>query len=253
MGSQGLKTPRSSHGHTPARTTVVVVALPRWLACAVLLAGVTVGGRAAALPVPEDHECMGRWVGKGRNTGSSTEWTIDLTLTASPSGGRCGTIEYTNPDCGGTLDSCQLVGRDIHTRENYAHSSRSCAPPGRVVIRCEGDHMLYSWIGWEKVDSVLHRPVVAPPTGSPGASSPPPSASPPPAVTDSARPSAEPPLDPTVPSSPAPLPSSPPPPVESAGCGACVLARPRELPALLPGGALLGLALLVRRERRRRT
>ena len=62
-------------------------------------------GSAVAEAVPADHECMGRWVGLGRNSNSTTPWTIDLVLTASPSGGRCGTIEYTNPSCGGTLEA----------------------------------------------------------------------------------------------------------------------------------------------------
>ncbi len=109
-------------------------------------------------PVPADHQCMGRWVGEGRNTGHPTPWTIDLTLTASPNGGRCGSIEYTNPDCGGTLENCRLVGSDIHTEERYTHRSADCAPAGQVIIRCEGDQMRYSWIGWERVDSILRRP-----------------------------------------------------------------------------------------------
>ena len=106
---------------------------------------------------------MGRWIGKGQNTGFKTSWTIDLVLTAAPSGGRCGRIEYTNPACGGTLETCNVVDGDIHTKEKYTHSSPDCAPAGKVIIRCEGDTMRYSWIGWERVDTVLHRPVGAAP------------------------------------------------------------------------------------------
>ncbi len=144
---------------------------------------------AWAAPVPPDHECMGRWVGQGQNSNSASSWTIDLTMTASPSGGRCGTIEYTNPACGGSLESCRLVGADIHTREHYTHNDGSCAPAGQVIIRCEGDRMRYSWIGWERVDSILHRPGVAPggqpgttQPSSPGTPSPPPGQMQPPTV-----------------------------------------------------------------------
>ena len=125
---------------------------------------------AWAAPVPSDHGCMGRWVGTGRNTGSSTEWTIDLTLTSAPSGGRCGTIEYTNPACGGTLESCELVDGEIHTREDYTHNDGACAPAGRVLIRCDGDTMRYSWIGWERVDSTLHRAGAGPTSSNPSPS-----------------------------------------------------------------------------------
>jgi len=130
--------------------------LARLIAAAAVVFGAA--STTAALPVRSDHACMGRWVGEGRNSNSPRTWTIDLTLTAAPSGGRCGTIEYENPDCGGTLERCEVVDGDIHTVERYEHTSADCAPPGRVVIRCEGDTMRYSWIGWERVDSTLHRP-----------------------------------------------------------------------------------------------
>jgi len=98
-------------------------------ALAIVAAGFVATPRVArALPLAADHACIGRWVGEGRNTGSSTSWTIDLTLSAAPSGGRCGTIEYTNPACGGTLETCQVVDGDIHTREAYTHTDGRCAP-----------------------------------------------------------------------------------------------------------------------------
>lgn len=149
---------------------------------------------ALANPLPEDHGCLGHWVGRGRNTGYSTYWTIDLILLSTPEGTRCGTIEYTNPACGGFLEACQLEGDDIHTRENYTHRAPDCAPPGRVIIRCEGDTMRYSWIGWERVDTILHRAGPAP-----GANPPPP-----PSGTPSV-----PPLQPNPGIPPTPLPSPP--------------------------------------------
>src|SRR5688572_2939660 len=99
---------------------------------AIVMASTVAMPVAHAVPVPGDHACIGRWVGEGRNTGHATSWTIDLTLTSAPSGGPCGTIEYTNPACGGLLEDCRLVGGDIHTRERYTHSASSCAPAGRV-------------------------------------------------------------------------------------------------------------------------
>ncbi len=135
------------------------VALPKCtLRLAFLGAGLLLAvGTSEAANVPAEHTCMGRWTGEGRNTGFPTIWTIDLTLTASPSGGRCGTIEYTKPFCGGTLEGCELVKGNIETKESYSHNDGHCAPAGRVVIRCEGDTMHYTWIGWERVDSILHR------------------------------------------------------------------------------------------------
>ncbi|MGE0789784.1 MAG: hypothetical protein AB7S26_29190 [Sandaracinaceae bacterium] len=112
---------------------------------------------ALAGPVEEDHNCLGPWVGLGRNTGFDTSWTIELHLNSAPDGGRCGTVEYTNPDCGGTLEECTVVNGEIRTVERYTHTGR-CAPNARVNIRCEGNTMHYAWIGWERVDSTLHRP-----------------------------------------------------------------------------------------------
>jgi hypothetical protein len=166
---------------------------------------------ALATELTDDHECMGRWVGRGRNTGYSTYWTIDLTLTATPSGGRCGTIRYTNPDCHGFLDNCRLEGRDIHTQENYVYRG-GCAPPGRVVIRCEQNQMRYSWIGWERVNTILVRPGGGqggqPPqnTPSPGTNQPAPIPGPGPAPSTTQTPT---PLPPPPPMTPPTQPSQP--------------------------------------------
>jgi uncharacterized protein (TIGR03382 family) len=163
---------------------------------------------ALAMPVPADHTCMGRWVGEGRNTGHDSVWTIDLTLTAAPSGGRCGTIKYTNPDCGGTLESCELVGDEIHTREHYTHRAPNCAAAGRVIIRCEQTQMQYSWIGWERVDSILHRAATTrdgePPSNAPASDD---AVAPPDSTSSDAPPTNAP---PTI-APPVPTPANPPP------------------------------------------
>jgi hypothetical protein len=127
-------------------------------ATAAFLAVTCAAWSARADAILEDHACMGRWVGRGHNTGFPTEWTIDLTLTSAASGGRCGTIEYTNPLCGGTLEDCTLVAGEIRTRERYTHDEGHCAAPGRVILRCDGDQMKFRWIGWEQTDTVLYRP-----------------------------------------------------------------------------------------------
>jgi MYXO-CTERM domain-containing protein len=120
---------------------------------------------AAAAPVPRTHACMGPWVGVGDQRDGTVPWSILLNMTASASGGRCGTIEYESSQlhCGGTLDECDLVGEDIHTREVYTYGQETCAPPSKVVIRCEGDRMRFSWIGSNgvkeiQVDTMLRRP-----------------------------------------------------------------------------------------------
>jgi hypothetical protein len=99
-------------------------------------------------------------------------WTIDLNLSATESSGVCATIEYTSPDCGGTLEQCERKGDEIHTVEKYTHS-KECAPPGKVILRCADGVMHYTWIGWERVDSKLSRPAgyVSPPTITPPSSS----------------------------------------------------------------------------------
>jgi hypothetical protein len=127
----------------------------RWLAASVICGSVAVATPAEATLVTDDP-CLGRWQGVGKNTGHPQLWTIDLTLTSQPGGGVCGTIEYTNPRCGGVLEGCERKGAEIHTRERYTHSD-GCAPPGQVIIRCDGDKLHYSWLGWERVDSDLAR------------------------------------------------------------------------------------------------
>jgi len=217
---------------------------------------------ALAAPIPGNHGCMGPWVGRGQNSGSSTYWTIDLTLTGSPHGARCGTIEYKNPDCGGFLDACRLVGADIHTQENYTHSESSCAPAGRVVIRCEGNQMRYSWIGWEQVDTVLHRPPgYSPPANQARASggatptTPPTGTTTPPTGTTQV-PGDAPIPPPVVPHHP-PLQQNGPPPGQSppAKAGGCGCATTAPLGSLHPVSGLISLALLLpllRRPSRRR-
>lgn len=224
----------------------------------VLLAALLLPVAVHATPLSPDHECLGRWVGRGRNTGHTTYWTIELTLTASPSGGRCGTIRYTNPDCHGFLDNCRLVGNDIHTVENYTHQG-GCAPPGHVIIRCEQNQMRYSWLGWERVDTLLVRPAGAPvvqqpsspasrgtnplapsPSLSPAQPAPPP---PPPPMTPPAGGGATP--APTQPSTPPTSTSS-----ESGWFGCSVVNEPsQERINVLWLAALLGSCLLVLRRR----
>lgn len=181
--------------------------------CSIVLLMLLVPASAIATPLPDDHGCLGHWVGRGRNTGYSTSWTIDLTLTSAPDGTRCGTIEYTNPVCGGFLEACRVVGDEIHTQENYTHRASNCAPPGRVIIRCQGDTMRYSWIGWERVDTILHRA-----GGTPGARPAPPPTGPPPTGTPAPTPNhpsvVQPPPGPTpapAPGTPGPSPSPTPP------------------------------------------
>lgn len=130
-------------------------------AVAQLLVALPIAPAAAAAPVTSSDPCFGRWQGRGQNTGMPEHWTIDLTLYENPDGGRCATIEYDNPKCGGTLESCQRRGDEIHTVERYTHSD-GCAPPGKVILRCDGDRMRYSWLGWERVDSTLTRVGEAP-------------------------------------------------------------------------------------------
>ena len=225
----------------------------RLAALAVALGAVAVAPRTVrALPLAADHGCIGRWVGEGRNTGSATSWTIDLTLSAAPSGGRCGTIEYTNPACGGTLESCNVVDGDIHTRELYTHNDGHCAPAGRVIIRCEGDRMRYSWIGWERVDSVLHRPGGTPQTPRPGVTPPTPGVTPPtPTVPRPAVPG------PTPAPGPGPAPVTPrprngPPAQPPRGIGGCAAAGDGAGIAWAGAVALAWVAACSRRRRRAR-
>jgi hypothetical protein len=121
---------------------------------------------------------MGPWVGQAPNPDGQGMFGITLTLTASPDGGRCGSVEYTNPVCGGTLEDCRLVGADIHTRELYTHGLADCAPAARVIIRCEGTTMRYEWNGQYVSTTTLRRPAnwrpMPPPPPQPRVVPPPP-------------------------------------------------------------------------------
>lgn len=204
-----------------------------------------------AAPVPDDHGCMGPWVGRGQNSGTSSYWTIELTLTGAPHGARCGTIEYENPACGGFLDGCRLVGEDIHTKETYTHAEADCAPAGRVVIRCEGNQMRYSWIGWEQVDTILHRPEGyspganrAPPGSTTGTTLPTPTPTRTPlGNTDVSAETPAPPSRVQTPpgGQPGEQPQDAPPSVEAGGCG-CATVMPL---GAVPGAAALWLPLLL--------
>jgi hypothetical protein len=189
-----------------------------------LAALLALASTAHAIGVPPDHDCMGPWVGLGYTPDFPTPWTIELTMTSAPEGGRCGTIEYTNPSCGGTLEECRLVGNDIHTREVYTHSSPDCAPAARVVIRCEGNTMRYSWRGQYVANSTLHRPegytppvpTAQPQQPPPGPEQPPvPSPQPQPAPTPSPTPA---PPNPSIPPAPPPPPARQP---SASWCSAC--------------------------------
>jgi hypothetical protein len=235
----------------PEEEVVEMGRLP--LLASVLLAAITLPSLVDATPLRPDHGCIGRWIGRGRNTGYTTYWTIDLTLTAAPDGGRCGTIQYRNPDCGGFLESCRVEGDDIHTRESYTHQG-ACAPPGEVIIRCEGGQMRYSWIGWERVDTILHRPGAdgvqpgMPPSPAPPSPVPaPPDPPPPPPNTSGPVPGNSPPSA-LPPASDAPSGSS-----WFPGCSIAA-AAPRSGSAGLPWlAALLACASAIRHRRARRS
>jgi MYXO-CTERM domain-containing protein len=122
--------------------------------------------------------CVGRWQGLGRNNGAPTQWTIDMVVTAPGADGSCGTIEYTNPTCGGRMLECRVVNGVVHVRERYTHDDGRCADASRLEFSCTGERMQWAWVGWETARSTLVR-VDAPPSASPSPR-PAPSETPPP-------------------------------------------------------------------------
>jgi hypothetical protein len=161
--------------------------LVRRLALTALVAAILVNtSTLATAETDTPFPCVGRWQGLGKNTGFPDSWTIDMVVHPPDARGVCGTIEYTNPKCGGVIESCVGTG-EVRVRERYNHGHANCAPPGEVRFSCEGDRMAWSWHGWEVVRSTLTRigpppaplptqPVVAPtvvPTAT-ASSSPPP-------------------------------------------------------------------------------
>lgn len=115
--------------------------------------------------------CVGRWQGLGQNSGATTRWTIDMVVTAPSADGSCGTIEYTNPTCGGRMLECRVVNGVVHVREHYTHDDGHCADASRLELSCTGDRMQWAWVGWETVRSTLTR-VDAPPSPPPSPSEP---------------------------------------------------------------------------------
>lgn len=133
--------------------------------------------------------CEGRWQGRGQNTGFPTAWTIDMVVHAPDASGSCGTIEYTNPACGGVMVQC-AGSTELRVREKYTHGQGQCAPPGELVFSCDGDRMKWEWRGWEVVHSTLQR--VGPPP-SPAERPAPPPESPAPPGESTSQPGATPP------------------------------------------------------------
>ena len=118
--------------------------------------------------------CVGRWQGLGQNSGAPSRWTIDMVVTAPSADGSCGTIEYTNPTCGGRMLECRVVNGVVHVREHYTHNDGHCADASRLEFSCTGDRMQWAWVGWETARSTLARvgPPPAPPAPAPSGSSP---------------------------------------------------------------------------------
>jgi len=94
-------------------------------------------------------------VGVGRDSGGPP-WTIDMVITA-PEGPDCGRIEYPSLGCGGTLHDCRREDGAILIREHYTHNPGTCAPAGRLEIRCQGDTLDWRWDGQETVRTTLTR------------------------------------------------------------------------------------------------
>lgn len=120
--------------------------------------------------------CIGRWQGLGQNSGAPTRWTIDMVVTAPGADGSCGTIEYTNPACGGRMLECRVVNGVVHVREHYSHNDGDCADASRLEFSCTGDRMQWAWVGWETARSTLTRvggpPVAPPPPPAPSGGTP---------------------------------------------------------------------------------
>lgn len=124
---------------------------------------------------PPGFPCVGRWQGLGQNSGSANRWTIDMVVTPPSADGSCGTIEYTNPTCGGRMLECRVVNGVVHAREHYTHTDERCAAASRLELSCTGERMQWAWVGWETVRSTLERvegPPIPPPP-RPSESSPP--------------------------------------------------------------------------------
>lgn len=135
---------------------------PLLIACVLAVVfGLPVGARA---DLADEHgfPCVGRWQGVGQNTGFPSRWTIDMTVRPPDAEGRCGTIEYTSPTCGGTMEACRVEGGRVHVRERYTHDEGRCAAAAELEFHCEGDRMQWAWLGWEVARSTLTRAGPAP-------------------------------------------------------------------------------------------
>lgn len=135
------------------------------IACVLILSSGIAAGARADLADERSFPCVGRWQGVGRTTGFPSAWTIDMTVTPPDGQGRCGTIEYTNPACGGTMEACRVDGGRVRVRERYTHTDR-CAPAAELEFHCAGDRMEWAWVGWEVARSTLTRVGPAPETSA---------------------------------------------------------------------------------------
>lgn len=198
------------------------------------------------------HPCVGRWIGAGKNTFSSEEWSIDMVI-EPPTGGRCGTIEYPSLRCGGHLERCEDKGAGrVVIKEHYTHNPGTCAPAGALDIVCAGDTMQWQWSGVERVRSTLRRVRPADAGAPAGGSTPAPPGS---ALGIPALPQGTPGNVPAVPPQGTPgnvpAPPAPPGPAEGRGGGGlCSAAVPVRAPGPGLGGVIVVAAALAARRRR---
>jgi hypothetical protein len=106
--------------------------------------------------VPLAQQCVGHWLGAGRNSPTSVAWTIDMHIT-STSGSACGTIEYPSLRCGGALTNCTFRSGQLTAIEQYTHNPGTCAPDGTVVVRCSATTLRWTWVGDDVVRADLVR------------------------------------------------------------------------------------------------
>lgn len=109
----------------------------------------------------------GSWTGEGQqwNGGDRSQtpdevWGLRVTLADAAGGGYAGTVEYTDQQCGGTLEyvgpnsDAGAQPGDVVFLERITYGTERCIDGGTVLLRPSGRDLIYAW-------AISGRPTVA--------------------------------------------------------------------------------------------
>jgi hypothetical protein len=79
----------------------------------------------------------------------TSEYPVEMTITAADQGADAGTTDYPTIPCSGELQLSRGEGQHFVFRERITSNRKRCSDGGTISVTVSGDSMSWRWVGAE--------------------------------------------------------------------------------------------------------